>query len=63
MKLISVKEVVVLTGKDGREVGLEVNIEKAKQMFVSWYQKAGPNLNSTVPYKSFEGMAKFKYCK
>jgi len=38
LKLISEKEVVVWTGKDGREA---VNIEKAEQMFVYWYQKAG----------------------
>ena len=60
LKLISEKEVVVWTGKDGREV---VNIEKGKQMFVYWYQKAGPNRNSNVPHKSFKDTAKFVYCK
>lgn len=60
--LISEKELVVWAGKDGREVDLEVNIEKAKQMFMYWYQKAGPNHNSNVSYKFFRDMAKLKYC-
>jgi hypothetical protein len=56
LKLISEKEVVVWTGKDGREA---LNIEKAEQLFMYWYQKAGRNHNSNVPYKSFKDMAKF----
>lgn len=47
MKLILEQEVVVWTGKGGREV---VNIEKAKQMLMYWYQKVGPNRKSSVPY-------------
>jgi hypothetical protein len=51
----------VWTGKDSREVGLEVKTEKAKQMFMYWYQKAGQNNNVNVSNKSFKDMAKCRY--
>lgn len=48
------------TGKDGREVVLKVNMEKAKQMFMCGYQKTGRNHNVNVSIKSFKDMV--MYC-
>jgi hypothetical protein len=40
-----------------REVGLEVNAEGAKYMFVSRNQNVGQNHNLLVAYKSIENVA------
>jgi hypothetical protein len=44
-----------------REVGLEVNTEKMKYMFMPCHQTAGQNHDSLIAKKSFKNVAKFKY--
>jgi hypothetical protein len=44
-----------------REVGLEVNTEKTKNMVVSHHQVAGQNHNLLIVHKYFENMTEFKY--
>jgi hypothetical protein len=43
------------------EIGLEVNSEKTKYMFMSRHQTAGQGNYIRVANKSFEKVAKFKY--
>jgi hypothetical protein len=43
-----------------KEVGLEVNAEKTKYMFMSRHQTAGQNHSIKVGNKSFENVAKLK---
>jgi len=42
-------------------VGLEVNAEKTRCMFMSHHQATGQNHNLIINNKSFENMARFKY--
>jgi sorting nexin-29 len=44
-----------------KEIGLEVNPEKTKYIFMSRHQTAGHSNYITVANKSFEKVAKFKY--
>jgi hypothetical protein len=44
-----------------KEIGLEVNSEKTKYMFMSHHQTAGQSNYIRVPNKSFKKVAKFKY--
>jgi hypothetical protein len=44
-----------------QEIGLEVNSEKTKYMFMSRHQTAGQSNYIKVANKSFEKVAKFKY--
>jgi hypothetical protein len=44
-----------------KEIGLEVNSEKTKYMFMSHHQTAGQSNYTRVANKSFEKVAKFKY--
>jgi hypothetical protein len=44
-----------------KEIGLEVNSEKTKYMFMSHHQTAGQSNYTKVANKSFEKVAKFKY--
>jgi hypothetical protein len=44
-----------------KEIGLEVNQEKTKYMFVSRCQKAGQRQSIKIGNRSFESVAKFKY--
>jgi hypothetical protein len=44
-----------------RDVGLEINAQKAKYMIVSRRPNYGQNLNIRIANKSFENMEKFKY--
>jgi hypothetical protein len=46
---------------DSKEIGLEVNSEKSKYMFMSHHQTAGQSNYIRVANKSFEKVAKFKY--
>jgi hypothetical protein len=43
-----------------KEIGLEVNSEKTKYMFLSRHQTAGQSNYIKVANKSFEKVAKFK---
>jgi hypothetical protein len=44
-----------------KQVGLEVNIVKAKYMLVSHHQNAGRNLDIRIGNRSFKYVAQFKY--
>jgi hypothetical protein len=44
-----------------KEIGLEVNSEKTKYMFMSRHQTAGQSNHRRVANKSFEKVAKLKY--
>jgi hypothetical protein len=44
-----------------KEIGLEINSEKTKYMFMSRHQTAGQSNYIMVANKSFEKVAKFKY--
>jgi hypothetical protein len=44
-----------------KEVGLEVNVEKTKYMFVSRDQNAGQNREIKIGNRSFENVSQFKY--
>jgi len=44
-----------------REVGLEVNTEKMKYMFMPCHQTAGQNHDSLIAKKSFKNVAKYEY--
>jgi tRNA threonylcarbamoyladenosine modification (KEOPS) complex Cgi121 subunit len=44
-----------------KEIGLELNSEKTKYMFMSCHQTAGKSNHIRVANKSFEKVAKFKY--
>jgi hypothetical protein len=44
-----------------KEIGLEVNFEKTKYMFMSRHQTAGQSNYIRIANKSFEKVAKFRY--
>jgi hypothetical protein len=44
-----------------RDIGLEINAEKAKYMIMSHYPNSGQNQNIRIANESFEKEAKFKY--
>ena len=44
-----------------KEIGLEVNADKAKYMVMSRDQNAGPSHNMKINNKSFEMVKEFKY--
>jgi hypothetical protein len=44
-----------------KEIGLEVNSERTKYMFMSCHQTAGQSNDMRVANKSFEKVVKFKY--
>jgi hypothetical protein len=46
---------------DGRDVGLEINAEETKYMFMSYHQNSAQNERIMITNESFENMAKFKY--
>jgi hypothetical protein len=44
-----------------KEVGLEINLEKTKIMFLSRHQNVGQNRGIKIANKSFENVSQFKY--
>jgi hypothetical protein len=46
-----------------KEIGLEVNSEKTKYMFMSRHQTAGQSNYTRISNKSFEKVAEFKYLR
>jgi hypothetical protein len=44
-----------------KDVGLEVNTEKTKYMFVSHHQNAGQNHNIKIASRTFKNVSKFIY--
>jgi hypothetical protein len=51
-------EALVVTSK---EIGVGVNVEKTKYMFLSHERNAGKYHNMTIGYKFFGSMEQFKY--
>jgi hypothetical protein len=45
----------------GKEVGLEINVEKFKYMLLSSHQNIGQNRDINTANKSFENVSQFKY--
>jgi hypothetical protein len=45
-----------------RDVGLEINAEKTKYMFMYPHQNSGKKQNIRIANESFENVAKFIYC-
>jgi hypothetical protein len=43
------------------EVGLEINVDKAKYMLLSRRQNAGQNRDSKIANRSFENVSQLKY--
>jgi hypothetical protein len=56
-----VKKNIETLRDDSKEVGLEVNVEKAKYILMPRHQNAGQNHNIKIGDISFENMAQFKY--
>jgi hypothetical protein len=47
-----------------KEVGLEINAEKTKYMFLSRHQNVGQNRNIKISNRSFENVSQFKiFCR
>jgi hypothetical protein len=44
-----------------KEVGLEINAEKTKYMFLSCHQNVGQNRDIKIANRSFENVSQFKY--
>jgi hypothetical protein len=44
-----------------KEVGLEINVEKTKNILLSRHQNVGQNRNIKIANRSFENVSKFKY--
>jgi hypothetical protein len=44
-----------------KEVGLEINIEKTKYIFLSRHQNAGRNRDIKIANRSFKNVSQFKY--
>jgi hypothetical protein len=51
-------EIVIHASK---EIGLEINVEKAKYMFLSHQQNVGQNRDIEITNRSFENVSQFKY--
>jgi hypothetical protein len=45
----------------GKEVGLEINVEKTKYMLLSHHQNAGQNWDIKIAKRSFENVSRFRY--
>jgi hypothetical protein len=46
-----------------KEVGLEINVEKAKYMLLSRNQNAGQTRDIQIANRSFENVSQFKYLR
>jgi hypothetical protein len=46
---------------DGREIGLEINIEKTKYMLLSSHQNMDQNWDIKIANRSLENVSQFKY--
>jgi hypothetical protein len=57
----TIKENTETLLEDSRDVGLEINVEKAKYMIMSRHQNSGQNKKIGIGNKSFNNVAKFKY--
>jgi hypothetical protein len=44
-----------------KEVGLEINVEKTRNMLLSRHQKIGQNRGVKIANRSFENVSQFKY--
>jgi hypothetical protein len=44
-----------------KDVGLEANAEKTKNMLLSHHQNAGQNHDMKIAYRYFENVAQFRY--
>jgi hypothetical protein len=44
-----------------KEVGLEINVEKTKYMFLCHHQNVGQNWDIKIAYRLFENVSQFKY--
>jgi hypothetical protein len=49
------------TSAFGKEVGLEINSEKAKYMLLSCHQNVSQNRDIKIENRSFESVSQFKY--
>jgi hypothetical protein len=57
----TVKKNTETLSEASKEVGLEINIEKAKYMLLSRRQNVGQNRAIKIANRSFENMSQFKY--
>jgi hypothetical protein len=57
----TIKENSEILLEAGRNIGLEINVEKTKYMIMSRHQKSEQNQNVRIANESFEKVAKFKY--
>jgi hypothetical protein len=56
----TIKENTETLLETSRDVGLEINAEKTKYMFMSHHQNSGQNQNIRIANESFANVAKFK---
>jgi hypothetical protein len=45
----------------GKEVGLEIIVEKTNYILLPSHQNAGPNRNMNIKYTSFQDVSQFRY--
>jgi hypothetical protein len=57
----TIKENTEILIDAGKEVGLEINVEKTKYMLLSRHQNIGQNRDIKKANRSFENMSQFKY--
>jgi len=58
--IITIKENTVTLVEASRNIGLEINAEKTKNMIKSRHPNSGQNQNIRIGNESFENVAKFK---
>jgi hypothetical protein len=62
MLILLVHSINIIKEKEaGRNIGLEINAEKAKHVIMSRHPNSGQNQNIRIANESFEKVAKFKY--